>query len=53
MNALLKRVFEKFAGKGGGNGDFARGRLSDGAQVEQALSLAKTMLEEQSQASAV
>jgi alanyl-tRNA synthetase len=53
MNELLKRVFEKFAGKGGGNRDFARGRLSDGAQVEQALSLAKTMLEEQSQASAV
>jgi len=53
MNALLKLIFEKFAGKGGGNRDFARGRLSDGAQVEQALSLAKTTLEEQSQASAV
>jgi alanyl-tRNA synthetase len=53
MNALLKRVFEKFAGKGGGNRDFARGRVNDGAQIEQALALAKSVLEEQSQASAV
>jgi alanyl-tRNA synthetase len=53
MNALLKRVFEQFAGKGGGNRDVARGRLNDATQVEQALALAKAVLEEQSQASAV
>jgi alanyl-tRNA synthetase len=53
MNALLKRVFEKFAGKGGGNRDFARGRLNDGAQVDQALEFASASLQEQSQASAV
>jgi alanyl-tRNA synthetase len=28
MNALLKKVFEQFAGKGGGSKDFARGTLS-------------------------
>jgi alanyl-tRNA synthetase len=44
MNALLKQVFEKVGGKGGGARDFARGRLSDGAAVERALSLAKEML---------
>jgi alanyl-tRNA synthetase len=52
MNALLKRTFEKFAGKGGGNRDFARGRIADGAQVEQALQFASGNLQEQSQASA-
>jgi alanyl-tRNA synthetase len=44
MNALLKKVFEKVGGKGGGTRDFARGRLSDGAAMERALSLAKDML---------
>ncbi len=52
MNALLKRVFEKFGGKGGGNRDFARGRLADGSHVDQALALARASLQEQSQASA-
>jgi alanyl-tRNA synthetase len=52
MNALLKRVFEKFGGKGGGNREFARGRLADGSTVDQALELARVSLEEQSQASA-
>jgi alanyl-tRNA synthetase len=52
MNALLKRTFETFAGKGGGNRDFARGRLTDGSQVEQALQFAYASLQEQSQASA-
>jgi alanyl-tRNA synthetase len=51
MNALLKRTFEKFAGKGGGSRDFARGRLTDGAQLEQALQFAHESLQEQSQAS--
>jgi len=53
MNALLKRTFERFAGKGGGNRDFARGRLTDGANIDQALEFARTTLQEQSQASAV
>jgi alanyl-tRNA synthetase len=52
LNLLLKRVFERFAGKGGGNRDFARGRLADGANVDQALDLARASLHEQSQASA-
>ncbi len=44
MNAILKQVLEKLGGKGGGTRDFARGRLSDGAQAESAVSLAKRML---------
>jgi alanyl-tRNA synthetase len=52
LNALLKRTFERFAGKGGGNRDFARGRLADGSNVDRALKLAHASLEEQSQASA-
>ena len=44
MTALLKLVFEKAGGKGGGTRDFARGRLNDGADPKQALSLAKEML---------
>src|ERR1700733_10803023 len=52
MSALLKRVFERLPGKGGGNRDFARGKLHDGAQVDQALEFANICLQEQSQASA-
>jgi alanyl-tRNA synthetase len=52
MNALLKRVFERFPGKGGGNCDFARGKLNDSAQIDQALEFASASLQEQSQASA-
>jgi alanyl-tRNA synthetase len=52
LNALLKRTFERFAGKGGGNRDFARGRLADCSNVDQALEFARTALQEQSQASA-
>jgi alanyl-tRNA synthetase len=37
MNTLLKRVFEKFGGKGGGTRDFARGKLTDPAQAQAAL----------------
>jgi alanyl-tRNA synthetase len=44
MSALLKEVFAKFAGKGGGTRDFARGKLSDGAQAEQAVAFAKQLL---------
>ncbi len=53
MNALLKRTFERFPGKGGGNREFARGRLTDGAVVDQALEFARASLQEQSQANAV
>ncbi len=52
MNALLKRTFEQFAGKGGGSRDFARGRVTDGTQIDQALEFARANLQEQSQASA-
>jgi alanyl-tRNA synthetase len=51
MNALLKCVFERFPGKGGGNRDFARGRLNDSTQVDQALKFASADLQQQSQAS--
>jgi alanyl-tRNA synthetase len=37
MNTLLKRVFEKVGGKGGGTRDFARGKLTDPAQAQAAL----------------
>ena len=44
MNALLKQVFEKFGGKGGGTRDFARGKLENAAQMESALALAREEL---------
>jgi alanyl-tRNA synthetase len=44
MNALLKRVFEKFGGKGGGARDFTRGKLADSSQMENALALAREKL---------
>ena len=44
MNALLKRVLEKIGGKGGGTGDFARGKLSDPAKAQQALDAAVSFL---------
>ncbi len=44
MAALLKKVLEKFGGKGGGTRDFARGRVSDGSQAEKAVSLARELL---------
>jgi alanyl-tRNA synthetase len=44
MSALLKQVFEKFGGKGGGARDFARGRLNDASQAANALTLAKELL---------
>ena len=40
MNVVLKEVLEKMGGKGGGTRDFARGRLSDAAKVQQALDAA-------------
>jgi alanyl-tRNA synthetase len=44
MDALLKRVLEKFGGKGGGTRDFARGRLSDASQAANAIELARELL---------
>ena len=44
MNALLKEVLDKVAGKGGGTRDFARGRLNDGPHAEKAVSLARELL---------
>ena len=44
MNALLKTIFEKFGGKGGGARDFARGRVNDSSQGANALTLAKELL---------
>jgi len=45
MNALIKQVFAMFPGKGGGSRDFARGRLADPKQAEQALRHASQALE--------
>jgi len=41
MNALLKKVCEHFAARGGGGSDFARGALSDGRDASAAIELAK------------
>jgi alanyl-tRNA synthetase len=44
MNALLRQVFEKFDGKGGGTRDFARGKVADRSRLEEALGLAREKL---------
>ncbi|HEY4818715.1 MAG TPA: DHHA1 domain-containing protein [Candidatus Acidoferrum sp.] len=44
MNAVLKKVFAQFTGKGGGTRDFARGKLTDAAQAEKAVALAERLL---------
>jgi alanyl-tRNA synthetase len=44
VNALMKQVFAEFAGKGGGTRDFARGKLTDGAQAEKAVAFAAKQL---------
>jgi alanyl-tRNA synthetase len=44
MNALLKQVLTQFPGKGGGTRDFARGKLNDAAQAEQAVAFARQLL---------
>lgn len=46
MNALLKRTFAKFPGKGGGTKDFARGAISDTAHAQQAIEIAEILLRE-------
>ncbi len=47
MNALLKQVFGKVGGKGGGTRDFARGRLDDPSKAEEALAFAREALASQ------
>ena len=44
MNALLKKVQEKFGGKGGGTKDFARGKLTEPAKAADALEVAASLL---------
>jgi len=44
MNALLKKLFEQVAGKGGGTKHFARGALADATKTNAAIDLAKTLL---------
>jgi alanyl-tRNA synthetase len=44
MNVLLKQVVQQAGGKGGGTRNFARGRLDDPAQGENALAHAKKLL---------
>jgi alanyl-tRNA synthetase len=44
MNALLKKVQEKFGGKGGGTRDFARGKLADAAQAHEAMETAVALI---------
>jgi alanyl-tRNA synthetase len=44
MNVLLKQVLAQFPGKGGGTRDFARGKLNDAVQAEQAVTFARQLL---------
>jgi alanyl-tRNA synthetase len=46
MNALLRKLFDQFGGKGGGSKDFARGALSDPSRISDALAWAKSLLRE-------
>ena len=41
MNALLKQVLDQLGGKGGGTRDFARGKLANPAQAEEAIRAAE------------
>ena len=44
VNALLKQVFEKVGGKGGGTREFARGKLTDLTQANAALEAAQSLV---------
>jgi alanyl-tRNA synthetase len=44
MNALLRKVLNRFGGKGGGTKDFARGALTDPANTHAALELAQSLI---------
>jgi alanyl-tRNA synthetase len=52
MNALLRKVFQEFPGKGGGSKDFARGALVSASNSIAAIQLAERIsLAEKSQTS--
>jgi alanyl-tRNA synthetase len=44
MNVLLKRVSERFAARGGGKSDFARGALTEPKNAGAAIELAKSLV---------
>ncbi len=44
IHAILRKVFEQFAGKGGGSRDFVRGALVDPLNVPAAIDLARSLL---------
>lgn len=44
MTALLKQILARYAGKGGGARDFARGRLADAANAEAAVAFGQELL---------
>jgi alanyl-tRNA synthetase len=44
MNLLLRQVLQELGGKGGGSREFARGKLSDGARVVEAIARAKELV---------
>jgi alanyl-tRNA synthetase len=46
MSSLMKRVFERVPGKGGGSRDFTRGRLADPSRAQEAIDAARTILAE-------
>jgi alanyl-tRNA synthetase len=46
MSALMKSVFEKVSGKGGGLRDFTRGKLADPARAKEAVDAARAILDE-------
>jgi alanyl-tRNA synthetase len=44
MNALLKKTFEQFPGKGGGSKDFARGALSTPSSAKDLIKIAESLV---------
>lgn len=46
LGVVLRKMFEEFAGKGGGTRDFVRGKLTETGVVEAALQRAKALLAE-------
>jgi alanyl-tRNA synthetase len=48
MSSLMKRVFEKVPGKGGGPRDFTRGKLADPSRAQEAIDAAITLLADSS-----
>jgi hypothetical protein len=44
MSALLKKIFERFPGKGGGSRDFVRGAFADRENTGAAAEFARSLL---------